>query len=133
MLTLNRLYSDTKLFDEVSFRPGINIILGRYSGPEGSVNGIGKSTLVRLIDFAFLASRSDALSSEKHSFLKEHNVVLEFSLDQSHFQIKRSFGDLQVAHFRPKGRHSCRLYCKRDSRTSLVTWYLCLLYIPMGT
>ena len=32
MILLNRLYSDTHLFDEVKFNKGINIVLGKYSG-----------------------------------------------------------------------------------------------------
>lgn len=103
MLTLNRLYSETGLFDEVRFHPGINVVLGKYSGAERSVNGIGKSTLVRLVDFAFLASTPGALAPEKNKFLQDHNVILEFTLGGSVFEIKRSFSDLRVAYFGEKG------------------------------
>ena len=62
MVMLKQLYSETelfdKLFDKVTFRQGINIIQGVYtiSDKERSgLNGIGKSTLVRLIDFALVS------------------------------------------------------------------------------
>lgn len=34
MITLKRLYSDTGLFDQVEFHPGINIIQGVYTRSE---------------------------------------------------------------------------------------------------
>jgi uncharacterized protein YydD (DUF2326 family) len=53
---LIRIYSETNLIDAVPFHNGINIILGKYSGDKEArgINGIGKSTLVRLVDFTLL-------------------------------------------------------------------------------
>ena len=56
MIILEKLYSKTGLIDPVVFRPGINLILGRYSNyTNREINGIGKSMLVRLIDYCFLS------------------------------------------------------------------------------
>lgn len=103
MLTLNRLYSETDLFDAVRFHPGINVVLGKYSGAERSVNGIGKSTLVRLIDYALLSNTPFTPALAKYRFLQGHNVALEFSDGESVFVVKRSFDDRQTAYFGERG------------------------------
>lgn len=106
MILLHRLYSDTHLFDEVEFIKGINIILGKYSGEQEGreINGIGKSTLVRLIDFALLSdSARGSFPVKRYNFLDEHSVTLEFSIDNQIFQIKREFNNPKIVHYGPKG------------------------------
>ncbi len=68
---LNRLYSETGAFDEIIFKPGLNIIMGRYSGTRKSpdINGIGKSSVVRLVNLAFLSS------SAKKEFAHENQEL----------------------------------------------------------
>jgi uncharacterized protein YydD (DUF2326 family) len=106
MITLNCIYSETRLFDRVVFHPGINIILGKYPSDERntdgkrSVNGIGKSTLVRLIDFALLSSPGQgALNPKTYPFLQDHNVVLEITIDEVIYRIVRSFENPSTVHF----------------------------------
>lgn len=95
---LEELYSDSGLLKkDVEFRPGINIILGRYakSRQESGINGIGKSSLVRLLDYALLSDGADSMfSQEKYDFLREesHSITLKLKLrGESHF-IRRTFG-----------------------------------------
>lgn len=92
MVTLSQIYSETNLFLPVEFHPGINIILGKYSDGERSVNGIGKSTLIRLIDFALLSSSKDWAGS-KTNFLRDqnHSVSLEFQVNKVDYKITRLF------------------------------------------
>ncbi len=93
MITLNALYSETGLFDKITFGSGINIIKGKYSGG-GDVNGIGKSSVVRLIDYAFLSRNSKLLfNRDKFDFVEGHSVSLEFSIDEEIYKIKRFFRD----------------------------------------
>ena len=83
MILLHRVYSDTNLFDEVEFIEGINVVLGKYSGEEEGreVNGIGKSTLVRLIDFALLSDSSKSFfPARKYKFLHEHNYNFQSTM-----------------------------------------------------
>jgi uncharacterized protein YydD (DUF2326 family) len=106
MILLNRLYSDTHLFDEVKFNKGINIVLGKYSGEKRSqdINGIGKSTLVRLIDFAFLSkAHKEYFSVKKYKFLEGHNFTLEFMIDGVIYQIKREFEDSKMVWYGKQG------------------------------
>ena len=52
MVILKKIYSETGLFDGVEFKSGINIIQGIYTKRDNEskdLNGIGKSTLIRLI------------------------------------------------------------------------------------
>ncbi len=101
MVILKKLYSETGLFDRVNFISGINIIRGVYTTntekETRDINGVGKSTLVRLIDFALLSdsARSDYFNTkdEKYAFLKGHSVVLEFEADGRSYFIKRVFED----------------------------------------
>jgi len=95
MLTLKRLYSETELFEEITFQPGLNLILGSYSdkgiGKEGE-NGIGKSSIIRLIDFAFLSTSAKTIFKDrKYSFLTGNTFTLEFILDDTIYSIKRIF------------------------------------------
>ncbi len=94
---LIRLYSETNLLvKDVKFYPGLNIILGKYSGSKEAkgINGIGKSSLTRLINYCFLSSSAEKIFSQpKYSFLKtdEHNIVLEFVINTKKYFIKRFF------------------------------------------
>jgi len=130
MILLNRIYSETGLFDEVRFLPGINIILGKYSGDrEGrGVNGVGKSTLVRLIDFALLSKEAKEFFDIKiktRSFLKDHNLILEFSMDNIIYKIKREFGNQKIAYFGLKGENLVE-YSESELRDILGTKFFCL-------
>ncbi len=93
MITLNALYSETGLFDKITFRPGINIIKGLYTG-RGDVNGIGKSSVVRLIDYAFLATGAKSFFKQaKFDFVRGHDISLEFSIHDDSYKIKHFFRD----------------------------------------
>lgn len=98
MVILNSIYSETGLFDRVEFRLGINVILGKYADAERSVNGIGKSTLVRLIDYAFLSSPRGSLNLSRAP-LKGHTVSLEFTDGNERYTITRPFEDEKIAYF----------------------------------
>jgi len=93
MITLKRIYSETNLFNEVCFKEGLNIILGKYSSQRKEINGIGKSTLVRLIDYCLLSqiAKNKFFNIKKFPFLEGHNVVLEFYLEDKSYFIKRWF------------------------------------------
>jgi len=106
MIKLLRLYSETFLFEEVKFHNGINIIVGKYFGgkKKPDINGIGKSTLVRLIDYAFCGSSlKDELRKMKYSFLNEHNYSLELAINGVDYTIKRYFSDINKVYFGESG------------------------------
>lgn len=96
MINLLRIFSDTGLFKAVKFHSGVNLILGVPSGErEGrELNGVGKSTLVRLIDFALVGDGAKTyFSNERCSFLREeeHSFELEFTANDSEYRIRRTF------------------------------------------
>lgn len=94
---LVQLYSDTNLLIKpFKFEPGLNIILGKYSDDKENkgINGIGKSSLVRLIDFALLSNSAERrFSQSKYDFLREenHTITLEFKSQGITYFIKRTF------------------------------------------
>ena len=62
MVILKKIYSENGLFNPIEFKQGMNIIRGIYSKKETvkkskmfDLNGIGKSTLIRLIDYALVS------------------------------------------------------------------------------
>jgi uncharacterized protein YydD (DUF2326 family) len=94
---LIQLYSETDLLKPIRFESGINLILGKYTGEkeQTGINGIGKSSLVRLIDFALLSNAAEKIFSQsKYDFLRaeKHNIVLEFRVENKSYYIKRTFG-----------------------------------------
>lgn len=102
---LERIYSNTNLLlKPVDFHPGINIVLGRNSGAERArgINGIGKSSLVRLIDYVFLSNSAQKIFlQEKYDFLREekHDIFLEFSGKGKKYFIRREFFKNSPVHF----------------------------------
>lgn len=101
---LIRIYSDTNLIDTVPFHNGINIVLGKYSEDKEArgINGIGKSTLIRLIDFTLLSSKAEKrFNQRKYDFLRddEHTITLELEVLGQKYFIKRSFADTKKIFF----------------------------------
>lgn len=102
---LVRLYSETSLLvQNITFLPGINIIYGKYSKDKEAkgINGIGKSSLVRLINFMLLSDSSESeFKQEKYSFLKteNHNLILELEINKKKYFIKRTFAETDIIHF----------------------------------
>lgn len=101
---LIKLSSDTNLIDSISFNNGINIILGKYSEDKNAsgINGIGKSTLVRLVNFSFLSNKAEKMfNQKKYNFLRdgEHSLTIEFQVRGDKYLIKRYFTDLRLILF----------------------------------
>lgn len=100
MIILKRLYSETNLFDEITFKTGINIIIARLSEknqkekPE-DYNGVGKTDIIRLIDFALLSDSSKIHFKNKKYinilYKDKHTFTLEFIANDDICSIKRMF------------------------------------------
>src|SRR6185369_67588 len=91
------VYSEPEgLFPTVTFKDGINFIFGKKddtNDPKNSLNGIGKSTFLDLIDFCLLASFNGNSNSRLFSakeILEGHKIVLEFEISGKNYTIKRS-------------------------------------------
>jgi len=121
---LVKLFSETDLLMQpITFEPGLNIILGKYSGDKDQrgINGIGKSSLVRLINYALLSDSSERrFSKEKYDFLRKekHNVILELKINGETHYIKRFFAEKDKVYF---GTSSNKLeeYSKTDLKKIL--------------
>ena len=106
MVKLNKIYCEPEgLFEPIEFKNGLNIIIGKYGNTEKrsskkGVNAVGKSTLVRLIDFALLndAGKTE-LIAKKNAFLNPYSIILEFSAWGNNYLIKRSFKDYKIVDF----------------------------------
>ena len=93
---LTRLYSQPEgLFPSIEFKNGVNFIFGKkdtQSDKKDSLNGIGKSLLIDLIDFCLLATfrpdHNPRLYRAK-KFMAGYVIVLEFEIDNRRYIIKR--------------------------------------------
>ncbi|MFA7421790.1 MAG: DUF2326 domain-containing protein [Melioribacteraceae bacterium] len=103
-MILKKIYTSPKqLFKPVEFVDGINYIFGKKEvGPDGhskkSLNGIGKSLLLDLINFCFLCdynrrSTPRLIAAYNKNILKDISVVLEFEIGKDYYKIIRSFAE----------------------------------------
>lgn len=95
-IRLNRLYSESNIFEEISFHDGVNIILGeKYddSSVKGrKTNGVGKSMSIEFLDFGFLNDyeKSRIAKIPKEVFPLEENVILDLDIGNEAITIKRN-------------------------------------------
>jgi uncharacterized protein YydD (DUF2326 family) len=93
---LKKLYSEpSRLFEPIKFKNGINFIFGKKhtaKNTKESLNGIGKSTLLDLIDFCLLSdfSKKNTRLYKERRRLTNHKIVLEFEIQGIHYLIKRT-------------------------------------------
>lgn len=105
MFKLVSLSSSTGLFREIVFKDGLNIILGKYSKSGKDINGIGKTTIINLIDYCLLSDGvKTEFFSEKYSFLKAERVKLKFKLGNHDYSIERGFKDKREVSFQVNER-----------------------------
>src|SRR5665213_1651251 len=84
------------LFDAVEFQMGANLIFGHKDPAikkKNSLNGIGKSTFLDMIDFCLLGSYSKTNNNRlflAKDILKEHLITLDFEVDGKPYSISRS-------------------------------------------
>jgi len=96
-MILEKIYSEPMgLFPEVTFKNGINFIFGKKDTEDSkkSLNGIGKSLLVDIIDYCLCANLSERLraaKAKKEINLQGYSVILIFRVNSSKVYIKRSF------------------------------------------
>lgn len=100
MFKLISLSSPTELFNKIVFKDGLNIILGRYSKSGKDINGIGKTTIINLIDYCLLAEGvKTEFFKKKYSFIKSDRVKLDFKLGDSNYSVERGFEDKKKVFF----------------------------------
>lgn len=95
---LKRLYSEPEgLFPAINFKNGVNFIFAKKekdTDTKKSLNGVGKTLLLDLLDYCLLSSETKLIKSAKvNNNLKESIVVLEFVVDGKDYIIKRSFAE----------------------------------------
>src|ERR1035437_2496958 len=111
-MKLSRLYSNQPdLFGTVDFTPGLNVVMAEIRLPENrnrDTHNLGKTTLGRLLDFCFLASRDPQFFLFKHEDLfKQFVFFLEIELaDASYITVRRSVEEATKISFKKhKARH----------------------------
>lgn len=94
---LKKIYSEPEgLFQPTEFVPGINFVYGKKDDkdePKNSLNSIGKSTFLDLIDFCLLSSyqpRHNPRLYAARDIMLGYKIVLEFEINEKSYTIKRS-------------------------------------------
>ena len=104
MFKLVSLSSPSGLFENIVFRDGLNIILGRYSKSGKDINGIGKTTIINFIDYCLLSDGvKSELFKEKYDFLRRERIRLDFMLGGKKYSIERGFEDKKKVFFTTNG------------------------------
>ena len=91
---LVKLYSEPDgLFPTTEFGNGISFIYAKKDQPtdvKKSLNGLGKSLFVNLIDFCLLSSSTPHIQSAiKNNKVEDYLIALEFEIDEVNYVIKR--------------------------------------------
>lgn len=103
---LKRLWSPTNLLvKDITFKPGLNLIIGKYADKKETqgINGIGKSSIIRLIDYALCSESAEKnFNHAKYSFLKKekHQICLDLEINGVVLQLSREFSDNKRIHIK---------------------------------
>lgn len=95
-IRINRLYSESNIFDEILFHDGINIILGEKYDDNSirgrKTNGVGKSMSIECLDFCLLSDydKSRVAKVPKEVFPLEDYVMLDLDIGDNAITIKRN-------------------------------------------
>jgi len=110
-MKLSRLYCNKpNLFGPVEFVPGLNVVVAEIRLPENKnkdTHNLGKTTLGRLLDFGFLASRDPKFFLFKHlDLFKDFIFFLEIELtDASYLTVRRGVEEASKISFK---KHEAR-------------------------
>lgn len=92
MLIINKLYSDPKIFDPITFERGFNLILGETSENNDKTNGVGKSLCIEFLNYALLKDhdRSRVSRIPKNELPENLEICLDFELSGKSLTIRRN-------------------------------------------
>jgi len=143
-MILKKIYTDPQTFEPVEFKLGMNFIYGKKKSTDSkkSLNSIGKSTFLDLLDFALLSNYNSSskrlYAAYNKGLLKNKSVILEFEIAEIEYTIKRSFEEpnknilfsinnfeytpYQITDLRIK---LCDLFFKRDNYSGIYSdlWF----------
>lgn len=114
-MLLHKLYLEPQVFEPVEFKTGINFVYAKKDSSQGSLNGVGKSLLLNLVDFCLLSTESEHIKSAKaNNDLEQSFAVLEFYVDEELYIIKRPFKSSARGILFGKKENDLDVYNNRD-------------------
>lgn len=111
-MILEKIYSEPAgLFQEIIFKKGVNFIYGKKDSKDSkkSLNGIGKSLILDIIDYCLCSNMSERLklAQQKEALgLSQYSAVLEFRVGAAKYVIKRSFAKTSEITLTDQGEES---------------------------
>lgn len=92
MLKVNRLYSEPKIFEPITFESGFNLIMGEAAEDDDKTNGVGKSLSIEFLNYALLKRHTDsrvALIPEKE-LPEDITICLDFDIGKHKITTRRA-------------------------------------------
>lgn len=97
-MKLSKLYCNKQNFKSIKFNDGVNIIIGRIENPQNkdlNVHNLGKSLIVKIIDFVLLKSKS--FLNDNINIFEGYSFFLEIKLNSGKYlTIKRTVGENKI-------------------------------------
>ncbi len=99
-MKLSKLYCNKENFKDIVFNDGVNVVLGRIKNPNNvnvNCHNLGKSTLVKIIDFMLL-KRLPSNSFLKHPKFADYVFFLEIKINDGRYvTIRRAVNSTRVS------------------------------------
>ncbi len=91
-MRIKRLYTEPATIDPITFKTGVNFILGESDETSSKNNGVGKSLCIEFLNFCFLKRKSDSRVAKvpKDFFDPTTFICVDFELNGDQYTIRRS-------------------------------------------
>ncbi|WP_439833195.1 DUF2326 domain-containing protein [Aeromonas caviae] len=92
MLKIRKLYSEPQTFEPITFKNGINLLLGEMTENNVKTNGVGKSMAVEFINYGLLKRHEESRVSliPREAFSYNTLICLDVEINGKPITIKRS-------------------------------------------
>ena len=132
---IHKVFSDNKQFREVNFSEGLNIVLGvktETSNDTDTMNGVGKTTLLEVIDFCFGSNIDKNSYLKKIKEIEDWNFSIDIDIFNSRYIISRSIkkqnkiyidGDINNLTFKPNKDDKGYYFKLKDWRNYLGVYF----------
>lgn len=98
MLRIDRLYAEPPVFKPISFKSGLNLILGERDESSSKNNGVGKSICIEFLNFALLKKRSESRVTRIPGSVLDSSVriCVDFTVGSEKYTLKRSLHEAEM-------------------------------------
>ena len=120
-MRIKRLYTEPATIEPITFKAGVNFILGESDDTSSKNNGVGKSLCIEFLNFCLLKRKSDSRVAKvpKGDFDPATLICVDFELNGDQYTIKRSLNESEQPRISVSGRET--IYAKVEDATNFLT------------